>query len=103
MTDAYVGLCAESPSLSWLAATTDEAFSGMRRVVADCIADLKVANESVPRPIAGRTYSGKFRLRVPLETHRALAIRAAEEGVSLKRLRKRAARTRRHLRPWLER
>lgn len=82
----YVGLCAEFPSLSWLAPTADEAFSGIRRLVADCLADLHAEHEPVPRPLADRTYSGKFVVRVPPETHRALVIRAAEEGVSLNRL-----------------
>ena len=82
----YVGLCAEFPSLSWLAPTADEAFSGIRRLVADCLADLRAEHEPVPRPLADRIYSGKFVVRVPPETHRALALRAAEEGVSLNRL-----------------
>ena len=42
--------------------------------------------EAVPVLLADRTYSGKFMVRVPPQTHRALAIRAAEEGVSLNRL-----------------
>ena len=42
--------------------------------------------ETPPEPIADRSYSGKFIVRVPSEVHRALAIRAAEEGVSLNRL-----------------
>ena len=82
----YVGLCAEFPSLSWQAPTADEAFSGIRRLVADCLADLRAEHEPVPRPLADRTYSGKFVVRVPPETHRALVLRAAEEGVSLNRL-----------------
>ena len=40
----------------------------------------------IPEPIAGRAYSGKFMVRVPPETHRALALQAAEAGVSLNRL-----------------
>ena len=43
-------------------------------------------DEPPPEPMADRSYSGKFMVRVPPETHRALAIRAAEEGVSLNRL-----------------
>ena len=82
----YVGLCAEFPSLSWLAATPEEAFSGIRLLVGDCVGDMKANNETPPEPMADRTYSGKFMVRVPPETHRALAIRAAEEGVSLNRL-----------------
>ena len=82
----YVGLCTEFPSLSWLASTQEEAFSGIRQLVADCVADLRANHESVPEPMGDRTYSGKFMVRVPPETHRALAMRAAEEGVSLNRL-----------------
>ena len=82
----YVGLCAEFPSLSWLAPAPDDAFSGIRQLVAECVADMEAANEPVPEPLADRTYSGKFMVRLLPETHRALAIQAAEEGVSLNRL-----------------
>ena len=82
----FVGLCAEFPSLSWLASSQEEAFSGIRRLVAECVADMQASNETPPEPLADRSYSGKFMVRVPPETHRALAIRAAEEGVSLNRL-----------------
>ena len=39
--EEYVGLCAEFPLLSWLASTQEEAFSGIRLLVADCVADMK--------------------------------------------------------------
>ena len=51
-----------------------------------CVEDMRENGESPPEPIADRAYSGKFLVRVPPETHRALALRAAEEGVSLNRL-----------------
>lgn len=82
----HVGLCAEFPSLSWLAATPGEALSGIRRLVADCVNDMRTNGELVPEPMVDRSYSGKFMVRVPPETHRALAIRAAEQGVSMNRL-----------------
>ena len=82
----YVGLCAEFPSLSWLAPAHEESFSGIRRLVADVVADMLDNNETPPGPIADRKYSGKFMVRVTPETHRALALRAAEENVSLNRL-----------------
>lgn len=84
--EEYVGLCAELPSLSWLESSPDAAFAGIRRLVADCVADMESNNERPPEPLAERAYSGRFLVRVPPETHRALAIRAAEEGVSLNRL-----------------
>ncbi len=36
----HVGLCAEFPSLSWLAPTPEEALSGIRKVVSDVLADM---------------------------------------------------------------
>ena len=36
----HVGLCAEFPSLSWLARTPEKALAGIRQVVADAVADV---------------------------------------------------------------
>lgn len=83
--DEHVGLCAEFPSLSWLA-TPEEALSGVRRLVRGCVADMRASGEPVPEPIADRRYSERFMVRVPPETHRALAVQAAEQGVSMNRL-----------------
>ena len=82
----YVGLCAEFPSLSWLASTPEAALKGIRKVVEDVVKDMRENAEEVPEPIASRRYSGKFVVRVPPEVHRNLAIKAAEAGVSLNRL-----------------
>lgn len=43
-------------------------------------------HEPVPEPLAEKHYSGEFQVRVPPEVHRALAIQAAEQGISLDRL-----------------
>jgi predicted HicB family RNase H-like nuclease len=82
----YVSLCAEFPSLSWLARSQDEAFAGIRRLVGDVLTDMKASGEAPPKPIASRKFSGKFMVRVPPEVHRDLALKAAEEGVSLNRI-----------------
>ena len=82
----YVGLCAEFPSLSWLAGTPESALKGIRKTVADVVDDMRANGESVPEPIASKNYSGKFVVRVPPEVHRNLALKAAESGVSLNRL-----------------
>ena len=42
----YVGLCAEFPSLSWLAPESDDALSGIRRLVAECVADMRDCGRS---------------------------------------------------------
>ena len=82
----YIGLCAEFPSLSWLASEPEAALQGIRQVVADVVADLQTNSEPVPEPLASKKYSGQFMVRVPPELHRRLALEAAESGVSLNRL-----------------
>ena len=82
----HVGLCAEFPSLSWLEKTPEKALAGIRRLVLQTVADLKENAEEVPEAIAMKSYSGKFMVRVPPETHRRLVLQAAESGVSLNRL-----------------
>ncbi len=82
----YVGLCAEFPSLSWLSASPEATLKGIRKIVAETIADMESNDEIIPEPIACRQYSGKFMVRVPPDVHRNLAIRAAESGISLNRV-----------------
>jgi predicted RNase H-like HicB family nuclease len=54
----YVGLCAELPSLSWLASTPEAALRGMRQVVAEVVADLEAHGELVHEPIATKPIAG---------------------------------------------
>lgn len=82
----HVALCAEFPSLSWLAKTPAAALTGIRKLVAGAVADLHSSREPVPEPLATRTYSGEFRVRIPPNLHRDLALQAAEQKVSLNRL-----------------
>ena len=82
----HVGLCVEFPSLSWLAPTPEAALKGIRKIVAEVVADLQANGEPVPTPLATKPYSGKFMVRVPPEIHRRLALEAAEAGVSLNRI-----------------
>ena len=82
----HVGLCAEFPSLSWLAASPEAALRGIRTVVAEVVEDMQANGEAIPEALALRRFSGKFMVRVPPEVHRQLAVEAAEAGVSLNRL-----------------
>lgn len=82
----YVGICIEFPSLSWLDSSHEKAFKGIRKVVAEVIADMEANNEKLPDPIAAKKFSGKFQVRIPSELHRELAISAAEQKISLNRL-----------------
>ena len=82
----YVGLCSEFPGLSWLSGTHVAALEGIRQLVGEAIADLRVNGEPVPEPFATKRYSGRFQVRIPPAEHRRLAREAAEQGVSLNRL-----------------
>ncbi|RFO95199.1 toxin-antitoxin system HicB family antitoxin [Rhodoferax lacus] len=82
----HVALCAEFPSLSWLAKTPEAALKGIQKVVVDVVADMQASGEPVPDALAEKSYSGEFRVRIPPMLHRQLALTAAEQGVSLNRL-----------------
>lgn len=84
--EEYIGTVAELPSVSWLAADRMEAFIGIQRVTEEIVAEMQASGEDPPVAIADRHYSGKFQVRVPEEVHRRLAMRAAEQGVSLNAL-----------------
>lgn len=81
----YVGLCAEFPSLSWLADTPEATLQGIRNIVAEVISDMKSSNEPIPEPLAVKRYSGVFTIRIPPDVHRSIAIQAAEANISRNR------------------
>jgi predicted HicB family RNase H-like nuclease len=82
----HAGLCVEFPSLSWLAATPEAALAGIRKMVCDVMRDMEANGEAIPAPLAEKHYSGAFRVRIPPQVHRSLALQAAEAGISLNRL-----------------
>ena len=68
------------------ASTPEKALSGIRRVVADAVTDMKASGEPVPEALAEKKFSGRFMVRIPSAVHRALATEAAEQGLSINRL-----------------
>jgi predicted HicB family RNase H-like nuclease len=81
----YVGLCVEFPSLSWLAKNPEGALQGIRKLVDNAVTDMRNNGETPPSPMSNKKFSGKFVVRLPPEVHRELAIKAAEQGISLNR------------------
>lgn len=82
----HLGLCTEFPSLSWLAPNPAEALGGITQIVREVVADMLAQGETPPVALADKRYSGEFKVRIPPEIHRSLALQAAEQGVSLNRL-----------------
>ena len=82
----YLGLCAELSGLSWLAPTAEAVLRGIQKAAKEAVALLLADGDPVPEPLAARTFSGVFKVRIPPEVHRQLAREAAEQGVSMNRL-----------------
>jgi len=82
----HVGLCAEFPSLSWLAPTPEAALAGIVRCIEEVVNEMKISGEKIPEPLSERKFSGRFMVRIPSVLHRTLATEAAEQGISINRL-----------------
>lgn len=82
----HVGLCAEFPSLSYLAPTVSEAINGIIALVGEVLAEMTKSKETPPEPLSLQQFKGNIAVRVPPERHRELMMEAAEAGISLNRL-----------------
>ena len=82
----HVARCLEFPSLAAHGATVDEALSEIDHVVDESIKWLEEEGEPIPEPFGLKKFRGNITLRIAPEKHRELAIKSAEEGVSLNQL-----------------
>ncbi len=81
--DAHIAQCLEFPSLAAHGNTAKRALTEIEKVVKETIAWMKEENEEIPEPFGIKKYKGNLTLRIPSEIHRKLAIKSAEEGVSV--------------------
>jgi predicted RNase H-like HicB family nuclease len=81
----HVARCLEFPSLAAHGDTTEEALREIEYVVAESIKWMQEEGEAAPEPLGLKKFKGLLTLRIPPEKHRDLAIRCAEEGISLNR------------------
>jgi predicted HicB family RNase H-like nuclease len=71
-----VGQCCHGP--------TEEAVARQLAVIVEDLAeDVLDGKMPAPRPPAGKSYSGKFLVRIPPALHRKVALQAAARGESL--------------------
>ena len=80
---AHIAHCLEFPSVMAHGNTTKDALAEIEAAVAAAIAWMQEDGEPIPEPFGTKQYKGNLTLRVPADMHRRLAIRAAEEGVSI--------------------
>ena len=81
----HVARCLEFPSLAAHGDTMEDALREIKYVVAESVKWMEEEDEAVPKPLGLKKFKGHLTLRIPPEKHRDLAIRCAEEGVSLNR------------------
>lgn len=81
--DCFLGRCLEFPSLVAHGETREQTLKEIQLVVVESVKWMIEDGEELPVPLSIRNYSGKLSLRIPPETHKRLAIEAAEEKVSL--------------------
>jgi len=79
----HIARCLEFPSLAAHGSTVVGALKEIEKVVEEAIAWMREENEEIPEPFGLKKYKGNLTLRVPVEVHRKLAIKSAEEGVSI--------------------
>jgi predicted HicB family RNase H-like nuclease len=80
---AHIGHCLEFPSLMAHGNTAGKALDEIEKVVMETLAWMEEENEAIPEPFGLKKFKGNLTLRVPAEIHKKLAIKSAEEGVSL--------------------
>ena len=83
---AFVARCAEFPGLGAHGRTQEEALRQIKIAVAGALKWLRDEKREIPEPLGSKKYRGLLTLRVPPEVHRELAIKAAEENVSINQL-----------------
>jgi len=81
--NTHIAKCLEFPSLMTHGATSVEALNEVEVVVTETIIWMKEDGEEIPEPFGLKKYKGNLTLRVPPELHKNLAIKSAEEGISI--------------------
>ncbi|MBI4405157.1 MAG: type II toxin-antitoxin system HicB family antitoxin [Deltaproteobacteria bacterium] len=82
----YIARCLEFPSLTADGPTPEAAVRELSDLVDFCVNDMKKEGESIPIPFGDRKFSGEFRLRIPPQLHRELAVESEETGISLNQI-----------------
>jgi len=79
----HIAKCLEFPSLMAHGKTSAEALNEMENVVTEAIIWMEEDGEEIPEPFGVKKYKGNLTLRVTPELHKNLAIKSAEEGISI--------------------
>jgi predicted HicB family RNase H-like nuclease len=81
--NVHIARCLEFQSLTAHGDTAVKALAEIEKVVEEAINWLEEEKKPIPEPFGKRKFKGNLTLRVPIELHRHLVIKSAEEGVSI--------------------
>lgn len=84
--NAHIARCLKFPFLAAHGKTPEKVLKEIETVVAESVKWIEEENGVVPEPLGARHYKGNITLRVPPDVHRMLAIRSAEQEVSINQL-----------------
>lgn len=79
----YIARLLEVPSLSAFGTTEEKAVRELKRATKAWLKVLADEGKKPPQAIAGKKFTGEFRLRLPRELHRKLTIEARRNRTSL--------------------
>ncbi|MBU4404517.1 MAG: toxin-antitoxin system HicB family antitoxin [Candidatus Aminicenantes bacterium] len=82
----FVARCVEFPGLGGHGRSQEAALRQIKVAVAEALKWLRDDKREAPEPLGSKKFRGHLSLRVPPEVHRELAIKAAEEKVSINQL-----------------
>lgn len=81
--NVYIAKCAELPTLSAHGKTGEQALKEIKIVVLETLNWMQEDGEQIPEPFSLCQFSGEFRVRMPPEKHRKIAIESSLQGVSM--------------------
>ncbi|MCL1833799.1 MAG: type II toxin-antitoxin system HicB family antitoxin [Leptospirales bacterium] len=81
--NVHIARCLEFKSLAAHGDTAGKALAEIEKVVEESIKWLEDERSPIPEPFGIRKFKGNLTLRVPVELHRHLVMKSAEEGISL--------------------
>jgi predicted HicB family RNase H-like nuclease len=82
----FVARCVEFPRLGAHGRSQEGALRQIKSAVTEALKWLSDEKREAPEPLGTRKFRGHLTLRVPPEVHRELAVKAAEENVSINQL-----------------
>jgi predicted HicB family RNase H-like nuclease len=81
--DCFIGKCPELFFGGVHGNNEADTYRQLCEAVEDVLVSRVSHGDRLPHPVLAQKYSGRFVLRLPVDLHKALAVRAFREGVSL--------------------